>query len=78
LLDVKADGAAWGALGPGNTVTVLSRSTGRPRRGGVGYMELNLLFGISSIGAEGALPDGNMVCVLSRISGMMVVLFWPG
>jgi hypothetical protein len=72
LLCERLDGAAWGAFGPGKRVTVLSRSCGSPRRGGEGYMELNLLFGISSIGAEGAVPDGNTVCVLSRMSGTMV------
>jgi hypothetical protein len=71
---VGADGAD-GAFGPGKTVTVLSRSSGTPMRGGEGYMELNLLLGISSTGAEGAFPDGNMVCVLSRMSG---IVDWPG
>jgi hypothetical protein len=74
---VDDDGAAPEALGPGKRVTVLSRSCGTPIRGGDGYIELNLLFGISSIGAAGALPEGNIVCVLSRRSGITVVP-WPG
>jgi hypothetical protein len=69
LLVLGFDNAAWDALGPGKRVTVLSRSTGSPSCGGEGYMELNLLFGMSLTVVEGALPDGNMVFVLSRTSG---------
>jgi hypothetical protein len=75
LLDMKSFCAALGGApgAPGKTVTVLARSCGRSRRGGVGYMELNLLFGISSIGAD-TFPDGNIVFELSRYTEVP----WPG